>query len=227
MRYLALVLCLCWLALPAPASVVMTRLDPPAQAGMSDELPHVFIDFDHDGQTDLLLYNGGGAFVAYFYGGSSRMVVVSDPPPNLGGPIASLEFGSIIGPSLTPVPVDPRIRWYEGGLVLDPSSLPYGDKSVTGMIDLFPSGPAGPIYNKEGVIGYEFLSGGNKHYGYVHYDFSPSNGSPLQGGAGLIRGWAYENVPGMSITAMPVPEPAAVTLIILALGCLLNRRKQI
>lgn len=67
----------------------------------------------------------------------------------------------------------------------------------------------GDIWNKEGAMGFEFKIGAGTHYGYIHYNFTSTNGTEYSGGRGTIVGWAYEDIPGKSITAAPIPEPSS------------------
>lgn len=123
----------CWLALSAPASVIITVLDPSAPAGRSDEIDHVYVDFNHDGVAELPLYNGGGSFNTYFFTGN-RIAVCSSPPPNIGGPNANLVFGTEIGLDLS----DPVRNWFIGSFIRDsdPQSRPYGDRESPSIIEV-------------------------------------------------------------------------------------------
>ncbi len=215
--------CYCWLALSAPASVIITVLDPPAPAGLSDEIDHIYVDFDHDGVAELLLYNGGGSFNTYFFTGN-RIAVLSSPPPNIGGPNAHLVFGTVIGPNLS----DPARNWFIGSFIRDPDpqSRPYGDRESPSIIEVT-TGLGGDIYNKNGAMGFEFKIGTGTHYGYIHYNFTKTNGTEYSGGRGTILGWAYEDVPGRSITAAPIPEPSSWMLLVASgvVSCALRRKR--
>ena len=224
MRFTLVCLCHCWLALSAPASVIITVLDPPAPAGLSDELDHIYVDFNHDGVAELLLYNGGGGFNTYFFTGN-RIVVLSDPPPNIGGPNANLVFGTEIGPILS----DPARNWFIGSYIRDPDpqGRPYGDRESPSIIEVN-TGREGDIYNKEGAMGFEFKIGAGTHYGYIHYNFTSTNGTDFSGGRGTILGWAYEDVPGRSITAAPIPELSSWMLLVVGgvASCVFRRKRE-
>lgn len=191
--------------LSAPASVIMTVLTPPVLAGLSDELDQIYVDFNRDGIAELLLYNGGGSFNTYFFTGN-RIAVLSSPPPNIGGANAHLVFGTEVGLNLS----DPARNWFIGSFIrdTDPQGRPYGDRESPSIIEVN-TGRIGDILNKEGAMGFEFKIGAGTHYGYIHYNFTSTNGTVYSGGQGTILGWAYEDIPGKSITAAPIPEPSA------------------
>lgn len=223
MKFTIVCLCYCWLALFAPASVIITVLDPPAPAGLSDELDQIYVDFNHDGVAELLLYNGGGSFNTYFFTGN-RIAVLSSPPPNIGGPNANLVFGTEIGPNLS----DPARNWFIGSFIRasDPESRPYGDRESPSIIEVN-TGLSGDIYNKEGAMGFEFKIGTDTHYGYIHYNFTSTNGTDFSGVRGTILGWAYEDVSGRSIIAAPIPEPSPWMLLVSGgvASCVFRRKR--
>lgn len=71
--------------------------------------------------------------------------------------------------------------------------------------------------------------------GYFGFSFSPAVAAPTQYGwakitmnnvgTGTLHEWAYESVPGASITVGTIPEPATAGLSILALGLCLRRKR--
>ncbi len=189
MKFTISFLCYCWLALSAPASVIITVLDPPALAGLSDEIDHIYVDFNRDGVAELLIYNGGGSLNNYFFKGNRIGSFIRDP---------------------------------------DPQSRPYGDRESQSIIEV-DSGRAGDIINKEGAMGFEFKIGSGTHYGYIHYNFTKTNGTDFSGGRGTILGWAYENVPGRSIIATPIPEPSSWMVLVAggAAACTFRRRRDL
>ena len=50
----------------------------------------------------------------------------------------------------------------------------------------------------------EFYVNGQRHYGYVHFDFRSPSGTPLGGAGGVIYGWAFETEPLVPIKAIPL-----------------------
>ncbi len=217
------------LSLSAGAAVIITRLNPPVDAGSFAEPENLYVDFNHDGISELLLYSAQGSFNSYFFTGN-RIVVRSSPPPNIGGPNANLSFGTEIGVDIS----DPARNWFIGSYIsaTDPGSRPYGDRESVAIIEVTSGSPGPPaiegdIVNQEGVMGFEFKIGDDTHYGYIHYNFTSTNGTGFSGSRGTILGWAYEDIPGKSIIAAPIPEPSSWVLIALtaSAGAFLRRRR--
>lgn len=76
-------------------------------------------------------------------------------------------------------------------------------------------------------MGFEFKIGEGTHYGYIHYNFTSTNGTDFSGGRGTILGWAYEDVPGRAIIAAPIPEPSAWILSVIGVSsCAFRRRRR-
>lgn len=70
---------------------------------------------------------------------------------------------------------------------------------VTNVYNPIPS-VFGDAVGKEGVMALQFYIGTERHYGYIHFNFS---GAP-DGLGGVIYGWAYETQPDVPIQALPL-----------------------
>ena len=199
---------LSWLALPAPASVVVSNLTPPIALYSGDNsLTTAPIDFNDDGIVDFRLRADSGGVYSFVYI-PSRVAIRADPPPNIGGGAGALPFNLSLGEQGLPF----GYRWYEGGALPGTNFLEYGDKLI-GVLGVFTSAIRGDVYRKNAAIGVEFRIGTNTHYGYVHYDcraeVEQANGFWV--GGGLLRGWAYETEPGHPILTRPLAEPELPT----------------
>ena len=67
------------------------------------------LDFDGDANTDFT-FTYSFIFLGVRSEGANRLLIFQDPPPNIGGPIAPLPSGLLIGPS-TPAGA---LRWWAG-----------------------------------------------------------------------------------------------------------------
>ena len=68
--------------------------EPPPVIGQPDR--H-YIDLDGDGTTDFSFSGTWNISVDFRSEGANRYLVVPDPPPNIGGGVAALEYGFLIG----------------------------------------------------------------------------------------------------------------------------------
>lgn len=90
-----------------------------------------------------------------------------------------------------------------GGTVGSTSSF-IGGASFTSMSGSFGNWISGtPL---RGALGVQFPAGGNTHYGYV--DVTQQTDGTI-----TLHGYAYNDVPGESITTAVVPEPASFALL--------------
>ncbi len=135
---------------------------------------------------------------------ANRLIVSLSPPPNIGGPVADLPEGFVIGSSL-----DPALAWLSSDPVGGYVTL--GEIAFATIVQCLDSGclstwPPGPA--TRGFIGIEFALADGLHYGY--FDIVLSGDAA---GAALL-GWAYDSRPGVPIFAGAVPEPSTWALLI-------------
>ena len=201
----------CWPVPRASAGVVVINPVSPllAAAGQHDltfELQDA--DFNGDGVPEFQVLSTPGS-VELFISPGTRIFVASSPPPNIGGFVANLAAGVLLGGTTG----TPAYQWYGGGEHsihdLYPSVL---DKRVS----LAVTGIDGSQTNFLGLSGYfgiEFQLASGTHYGWVRISESEAYGV-----GGLITAWGYETTAGVPV-AMGVPEPSGVAL--LGMGTLL------
>lgn len=147
---------------------------------------------------------------------ANRLVYRIDPPPNLGGPVASVASGFVIGSNLS----DSSVAWTSSDLVggyVDP-----GENSFA-LISLVLDSGASSDFNGRAHVGLEFALSDGIHYGYFDLESGPYP-------AAILYGWAYETTPGVPIAAGVVPEPGISALLVLGgflVGglCLHTRRR--
>jgi len=201
---------------PAAAGqgVITTTLQPPL--GMFSDLNSNLypLDLNGDGIPDFT-FGADPGFLGLRTERANRLIVRLDPPPNVGGPVARIEDGFIVGGSL-----DPQLAWISsdpaGGYV-SPGEIAFATLVQclnTGCASDWPGGPATRAF-----IGLEFELGDGLHYGY--FDILMRGDIP---GAELY-GWAYDTRPNTPIFAGAVPEPSALALFTVAGIAMLARRR--
>jgi len=211
-RLLFVILLNGWLALEAPAGLVVTKLNTPRHFGPgvgAFPMEPTEIDFDGDERVDFRFFPHSSGISAYIPQ-DARVVVRFDTSPNrVGGAVAGLPLNFWFGETN-------RLsgyRWWNGFPVMDPEQQIYGDRILTVMIFLTqPVNPEILVVNADirfqnSAVGVEFLIGTNKHYGYIHVDMRQEH-DYLLGAGGYIYGWAYETEPGKPIFTAPIAVPA-------------------
>lgn len=189
-------------SLPVRAAVVTNLLNPPLVLNpFRDDEYTLDLDMDQNGVVDFRLYSsggGGGGGVTMYLNWPARLVTktngVSGSPNIDYQGVAGLPFGTVLGSAL-PTNLGNR-TWWTGFTNKYDLTQQYGNHE-SGVL-LAPVG-LGDVGAKEGVIGVEFLIGGQVHYGYIHFDFRVARG--YGGYGGYIYGWAYESTPNLPITA--------------------------
>jgi hypothetical protein len=211
----------CCVASGAFAELQITRIDPPLMIIPTFEFEDptitdpLAIDFDNDGQVDFRVYYAYAGVEVYF-NSPTRIVILRNIYPwttNIYGSIGTLPLGSAIGSNLV-TSVDTNLYIWNHGTTNLPNSATaaYGNQSSSAVTIFAPIAPGYPmsiggnLTDKEGVMAVEFLSGTNKHYGYIHFDFRSEIGWP-QGCGGYILGWAYETEPDKPIVAAAIAVP--------------------
>jgi hypothetical protein len=178
----------------------------PQPLGMGSDGLHLFfypIDINGDGVVDF-------TFAADVTGlglrteRANRVVIRSSPPPDLGGPVARLEEGAQIGPSL-----EPSLAWVSSDLrdgYVSPGEWEFTPIAIhlisTGTASEWPSSPGA-----RGFIGIGFELEDGWHYGYFDAILAAEGG-------GVLLGWAYNSIPNAPIIARPVPEPSTWALLV-------------
>lgn len=171
------------------------------------------VDIDGDSQDDFT-FGASPPGVALRTERANRLIYRPDPPPNLGGPVARLLDGFVVGSSL-----DPQLAWRSSDLLggyVSPGEIAFATIVFcvdSGCLSDWPGGPA-----TRSFIGIEFELSDGIHYGY----FDVMVRGDIPGAA--IHGWAYNSVPGQPITAFPVPEPSAGVMAGLGVVVMLIRR---
>jgi len=178
---------------PCRGGISVNWLDEPLEVGgwWNPPTPHP-LDIDDNGTVDFSFWGDGVSSVGMHSEGVNRYLIVPDPPPNIGGPVAALEAGFLIGAQSG----DGSLDWfgdnhdYWSGLMLELST-----------------GTAGEFWGIRAYIGIEFQMDDGMHYGW--FDVEGSSSSPYV----EVYGWAYETQPGVSIIAGAVPEPSTIMLL--------------
>jgi hypothetical protein len=204
------------LALRAGAAVVVAyRGEAPNTFGFLPLPSEANFDIDADGVPDYRFHTDGSFVAAVISYGTNRYISVLSTGDDQGGNLVPVFAGSIIGFDTSSLSGD----WHrQTDYVIIPSlSTGY---SLT-------SGPS-PMQFADGYIGVEFAAADGIHYGWIQYvGFSHSEkgiGYPLLGG--FIDSWAWETQPGVSIVAGAIPEPSAMTLVVVTAISLMQRRRK-
>jgi hypothetical protein len=161
--------------------------EPPPVIGLPDRQ---YIDMDGDGTIDFSFSGTWNISVSFRSEGANGYLIVPDPPPNIGGAVAALDLGFLIGAESG----DGSLDWFNHA-----AWAPL-------MLDLDP-GREGEFWDTRAYIGIEFQVDDGIHYGWFDVEGSSSS-LPYA----MIHGWAYESVPGVGIVAGAIPEPSSMTL---------------
>jgi len=222
------------LAMNASAEVQITRFDPPLNISAFADVPEALlvnvmaVDFNVDGDAEFRLAYGYGWIGAYlntptrFGRRAPRPGVVA-----IGGPVAAVPLCSIIGGNIVSAIATNSYVWSPGYTNRYDLTQPLGNHEASvitanlspaiGPVITFPTNGvlvtniyyprpvvSGDVAGKEAVMAVEVQINGETHYGYIHFDFRSSPGTPFGGAGGLIHGWAYETQPGVPIQAFPL-----------------------
>ncbi|HPY30568.1 MAG TPA: PEP-CTERM sorting domain-containing protein [Verrucomicrobiota bacterium] len=177
----------------------------PEPLGIGSDMLNGFyypIDFNSDGLTDFTFGASPGS-VSLRTERANRVVIRLSPPPNIGGPVARLEEGFLVGSSL-----DPTCAWLSsdpvGGYV-SPGEIAFATIAMhlsSGTLSEWPGSPGA-----RGFIGVQLELEDGFHFGYFDVTMAAEAG-------GVLHGWAYHSVPNAPIFARPVPEPSTWALLV-------------
>jgi len=173
------------------------------------------VDINGDSITDFT-FAADYAGVGLRTEGTNHVIVRLSPPPDIGGPVARIEDGAVIGSSL-----DPQLAWMSSNPVrgyVNPGEIAFATLVMclnTGCSSDWPGGPATRAF-----IGVEFQLADGLHYGY--FDIFMRGDIP---GAALY-GWGYNTVPGQPIAASLVPEPSCISLCVVGILLMFTRYSQ-
>lgn len=135
---------------------------------------------------------------------SNKYLIHPSPPPNIGGLVASLDFGYLVDSNSgngTPEEWFALAGWDTLAYVLS-------------------TGETGEFLNGRGYVGLEFEAEGETHYGWL--DLEGMVGSQI-----MVHGWAYESTPGVGVIAGAVPEPSSAILFTIgAIGAWTLRKRK-
>jgi len=190
---------------PCRGGISVNWLDEPLELGgwWNPPTPHP-LDIDNNGTIDFSFWGDVASSVGMHSQGVNRYLIVPDPPPNIGGPVAALEAGFLIGAQSG----DGSLDWFN-------------HSAWAPLMQSLSTGTAGEFWGTRAYIGIEFQMDDGMHYGW--FDVEGSSSSPYA----EVYGWAYETQPGVSIIAGAVPEPSTIMLLaagfFLAIG--MHRRK--
>lgn len=198
------------------AVVVTYRGDSP---NTFDYLPFpsdVDFDVNSDGLADYRFLSDG-SFVALIQSyGSNRFISTLSTGKDVGGDVAPVESGSIIG-------IDSSMLsggWHHHTDNVGNPALSTGYGLNSGAMQM---------QFADAYIGVEFAAADGIHYGWIQYvGYShPEKGLGHYLPGGSIDSWAWETRPGVPITAGAIPEPSATLLFLVAsLAMLCRNRKE-
>jgi len=197
--FLALVLALCTPNARAQGTVIFVIPQTPIYYSPVDRSTD--IDLNGDGIADYTLISDPGQTVLQPHGQNS-LVVVPELPPDYGSFVAPLSQGDAV--NSTPSSLNPVFAWF------DPNADPLGYSLIAAMNT---AGSLGYFFNGVHYVGFDFEYGGAFHYGWMEINcFFPT----VPGGQ--VLGWAYETLPNTPVVVGDVPEPGAITLLLLGLA---------
>jgi hypothetical protein len=164
-------------------------------------------DFNQDGVGDLTFTIGLSIYGFHITGPSTTEVLAGVTNGYYGA--AVLGPGATFSPSLLPTQTDAFGLRYHSFLMGQEATMSFASSESSG----------GPWDGRTGYLGFSFLIGQDRHYGWIYHQHIGS------GFGGYFYQYAYETEPGVGITT-PIPESSSAALLLLGVGALLFRRKR-
>jgi len=210
-RYFAFLALVMTAVSQARGEVISVTLAPPLDIMENGFVRLDALDLNGDSITDFTFASDStGVFLRTER--ANRFVYRASPPPNIGGPVAALSSGFVIGSNLS----DTSVAWASSDILggyVDP-----GEQSFAVIVLCLSTGCSTDFRNQRDFIGLEFRLPDGIHYGYLDLFAGTYAGISL-------HGWAYETTPGMPIVAGAVPEPGIPSLLGLGAALLILRRR--
>lgn len=177
-------------------ALIVNWLEEPLELGgwWNPPIPHS-LDIDGNGTIDFSFWGDIASSVGMHSEGINRYLIVPSPPPNIGGGVAALDSGFLIGPNSG-----------EGSLEWFGNDYEYW----SGLMQSLSTGTAGQFWGTRAYVGIEFEAEDGMHYGW--FDVEGHSSIPYA----VVYGWAYESTPGVAVIAGAIPEPS--TLMLFAAG---------
>ena len=196
----------------AQAAIVVNTLPTPLTIIDNTGASFDPIDVDGNGSIDFTFASDFSSAVGVRTERFNRLIISPSSPPNVGGPAASLENGTLIGPNL----ITSSLEWISSDLqdgFVDGSEI----TAFISIVQVFFSG-SNTDFNSRSSIGFEFETDDGTNYGYFDVSAADRSFASI-----TLYGWAYETDPETAIFAGAVPEPSAFLLFMLG-GCFIFRR---
>jgi hypothetical protein len=199
--------------------VITTTL--PTPMGMSSDLFTILYPIDMNGDSVVDFTFGAETSGIALRTERANRLIYRIAPPNIGGLVADLPEGYVVGSSLEPqlgwIPSDPAEGYVSPGEIAF-ATIAISLSTGVGIISSASDWPSGPP--TRGFIGLEFELPDGLHYGY--FDIMVSG----DGAGGSLLGWAYDTRPNIPIFATAVPEPSALALFAVAGIAMLALRRR-
>ncbi len=196
------------LLLKLEAAVIYTAL-PNIPVQSFEQEVFYYLDLNKDGISELAILSSAqsdrGAQV--LPSATNRVFSTVETPPDIGSDALNLAPGTLIGSSLLNQPNTSLTgtKIFTAGL-LTQTYGPTLSMCVSVDSDTVCLGQFGLF--QPGYLGVEFDILGEIHFGYVHISGTGYNGA-------ILKGFAYETLPGVPIMAGAVPEPSIGFLLLL------------
>jgi hypothetical protein len=188
------------------ASVVILNAPTPNGLFSSFGVSIYRFDFDSNGSVDLT-FNAGIEIYGFHVTGPATSEIIAGVANGYYG-AAVLGPGTTFSPSLLPSQTNVFGARYHSFLT--------GQEATMSFISSESSG--GTWEGQTGYLGFSFLIGQERHYGWIYHQHISSIG-------GYFYQYAYETEPGVGITT-PIPESSSAALLLLGTGVLLSNRNR-
>jgi hypothetical protein len=164
------------------------------------------LDLDENGTVDFSIVTSVNNFCGIAPDDQNKYLIHPSPPPNIGGSVAALDVGYLIGSNSGDNSPE---EWF--GI----------DNNYGTLISIWNVGSTGEFLRHRGFVGLEFESTDGTHYGWLDIEGVANGGSYL-----IVHGWAYETTPNISIIAGAIPEPSSMILFVIGVAGIWTIRKK-